>query len=170
MLKKIKNQLYFVVAQYFRYLAIIQLRKWQPRIIVVTGSNGKTTTMHLLEAQLGTQAVYSHGANSTYGIPFHLLGLQRITYSLTEWIKIKCLQRALRLHVLQVVCHEQLSLDQVNIRFDTAKAVVQRVQQRASMLIVVVSVSARQGNESGLGEFRREGEKHSPVQEEDNLY
>jgi UDP-N-acetylmuramyl pentapeptide synthase len=86
MLGKIKHHLYFVVAQYFKYWAQIQLRIWQPHIVVVTGSNGKTTALHLLEAQLQSTARYSHHANSTYGVPFDILGLKRKTFSLFEWL------------------------------------------------------------------------------------
>lgn len=86
MLRKIKNKLYFVVAHYFRCFAYIQLAKWKPRIVVVTGSNGKTTTLHLLESQLQAKARYSHHANSSFGIPFDILGLQRKTFSPLEWL------------------------------------------------------------------------------------
>lgn len=86
MLRKIKDHLYFVVAHYFKFWAQIQLRIWRPHIVVVTGSNGKTTTLHLLEAQLQSTARYSHHANSTYGIPFDILGLHRKTFSPLEWL------------------------------------------------------------------------------------
>jgi len=86
MFRKIKDHLYFIVAQYFRHWALIQLSLWKPRVVVVTGSNGKTTLLHLLEAQFQTQARYSHHANSTYGIPFDILGLKRKTFSPWEWV------------------------------------------------------------------------------------
>ena len=85
MLRKVKNVLYFLVARYFRYFAVIRLARWKPRILVVTGSNGKTTALNLVELQLGTAARYSHGANSSFGIPFDILGLKRSSYSLWEW-------------------------------------------------------------------------------------
>src|SRR5947199_7925368 len=77
MLNSFKQKLYFPIASYFRYFAIKRLAKWNPRIVVVTGSSGKTTLLHLLEAQIGTNAKYSHHANSSFGIPFDVLGLQR---------------------------------------------------------------------------------------------
>ncbi len=86
MFRKIKHKLYFFIAHYFKYCALIQLHLWKPRIVVVTGSNGKTTALHLLESQLQTAAKYSHHANSTYGIPFDILGLKRTTFSPVEWI------------------------------------------------------------------------------------
>jgi UDP-N-acetylmuramoyl-tripeptide--D-alanyl-D-alanine ligase len=86
MLRSLKNRLYFLVAWYFRFFASIRLSRWKPRIVVVTGSNGKTTTMHLIAAILGPIARYSYGANSSFGIPFDILGLKRDSYSPVEWI------------------------------------------------------------------------------------
>lgn len=85
MFNKLKKAFYFKVALYFRFFAKIQLWLWKPRIIVITGSNNKTTLLHLVESQLGDQAIYSHLANSTYGIPFHILGLKRRTLLIWEW-------------------------------------------------------------------------------------
>lgn len=85
MINKFKKSLYFPVAYYFRLFAKIQLFFWKPRIIVITGSNGKTTLLHLIESQLGDRAKYSHFANSTYGLPFDILGLQRKTLTVLEW-------------------------------------------------------------------------------------
>ena len=48
MFGQLKKKLYFPVAGYFRFFAAIRLKRWNPRIIVVTGSNGKTTLLHLL--------------------------------------------------------------------------------------------------------------------------
>lgn len=88
MFKKIKKNLYFLVAYYFKFFAFIQLKIWQPKIIVVTGSNGKTSTLHLLESQLQDQARYSHFANSAFGIPFDILGINRTKFSKAEWLKL----------------------------------------------------------------------------------
>ncbi|MDO8514181.1 MAG: Mur ligase family protein [bacterium] len=88
MVRSIKNRLYFLVAWYFRLFAAIRLARWKPRIVVITGSNGKTTALHLVEAQLGKTAKYSHGANSSFGIPFDILGLKRLTYSPLEWTRL----------------------------------------------------------------------------------
>lgn len=84
-LKAVKKSLYFFVAAYFGVWAKIVLLRWKPTIVTVIGSSGKTTLLHLLEAQIGDVAVYSHRANSTFGIPFHILGLQRKNFSLLEW-------------------------------------------------------------------------------------
>jgi UDP-N-acetylmuramoyl-tripeptide--D-alanyl-D-alanine ligase len=88
MLSKIKRRLYFTVARYFTFWATIQLRRWKPMVIVVTGSSGKTTTMHLIEAQFGEKAQYSHHANSIYGISFDILDLHRITLAKVEWLSL----------------------------------------------------------------------------------
>jgi len=86
MIKNFKKLLYFPLAYYFRFFAKIRLAKWNPYIIVVTGSSGKTTLLHLLESQIGERAKYSHFANSSYGIPFDILGLKRDNLMFYEWI------------------------------------------------------------------------------------
>jgi UDP-N-acetylmuramyl pentapeptide synthase len=84
-MQNLKKRLYFVVAGYFAFWAKFVLRRWRPRIIVITGSSGKTTTLHLVEAQLGDQATYSHHANGAIGIPFHILGLPTNVPSKSAW-------------------------------------------------------------------------------------
>jgi len=79
---------------------------------VVTGSNGKTTLLHLLESQLSGKARYSHHANGIYGIAFHILDLKRETLLKKEWIGLFFLApiRALRkppqekFYVVEVDC------------------------------------------------------------------
>lgn len=88
MLDSLKTKLYFPVASYFRFFANIRLNRWNPRILVVTGSNGKTTLLSMLEAQFGERAKYSHHANSSYGIPFDILDLHRKTLKVSEWINL----------------------------------------------------------------------------------
>lgn len=88
MLGKIKKTLYFPIAYYFRFFAQIQLFLWKPKIILITGSNAKTTLLHLLESQIGDKAKYSHKANSSFGIPFDILDLKRETLTLSEWPRI----------------------------------------------------------------------------------
>lgn len=85
MISKIKKTLYFPIAQYFRFFARIKLSIWKPEVIVVTGSNSKTTLLHLIESQLKDRAIYSHQSNSAYGIPFNILGLKRKTLLIWEW-------------------------------------------------------------------------------------
>jgi UDP-N-acetylmuramoyl-tripeptide--D-alanyl-D-alanine ligase len=87
-MEEIKKILYFPLASYFKFFAQIRLRRWDPKIVVVTGSSGKTTLLHLLETQIGANAKYSHHANSSYGIPFDILGLNRDSLLPTEWISL----------------------------------------------------------------------------------
>ena len=86
MIDTVKRRLYFVVAHYFGFWAKFVLRRWRPRIVVITGSTGKTTLLHLVEAQLGNKAVYSHHANSALGVPFHILGLPPNVESRGKWL------------------------------------------------------------------------------------
>lgn len=83
---RVKKKLYLVVVRYFRFFANISLRRWNPRVIAVTGSVGKTTLLNLLEVQLGDRAHYSHNANSPYGLAFDILGMSGITGSKLYWI------------------------------------------------------------------------------------
>jgi UDP-N-acetylmuramyl pentapeptide synthase len=76
---------YFPIAYYFRFFARIQLSIWKPTVIVITGSSGKTTLLHLIESQFKQKARYSHHANSAYGIPFDILGLKRNSLTIGEW-------------------------------------------------------------------------------------
>ena len=85
MTQYLKIALYFTVARYFSFFARIRLRSWKPRVVIITGSNGKTTALHLTAWQLGPAAKYSYRANSAFGIPFDILGLKRSSYSLFEW-------------------------------------------------------------------------------------
>ncbi len=86
--EQIKKKLYFPLAAYFRFFAKIRIKRWHPKIIVVTGSNGKTTLLHLLESQIGEKAKFSHHANSAYGVPFDILDLHRKSFALTEWFDL----------------------------------------------------------------------------------
>lgn len=85
-MRAIKRVLYFPIAYYFKFWAKIRLFLWKPKIIVITGSSGKTTLLHLVESQIGNKARYSHHANSSYGIPFDILGLGRKDLTPNEWI------------------------------------------------------------------------------------
>lgn len=88
MVTRLKQLFYFPVASYFRFFAKIRLQRWNPRVIVVTGSNGKTTLFHLLESQIRDKAKFSHHANSSFGLPFSILGLTRKTLLKSEWISL----------------------------------------------------------------------------------
>ena len=64
MLEKLKARLYFLVAGYFAFWARLVLRRWQPVIILVTGSSGKTTLFHLLEVRPSTKFEVDDGSDS----------------------------------------------------------------------------------------------------------
>ena len=49
---KFKKRFYFVAARYFRFFANFALKRWHPRIIAVTGSDGKTTTTTVIAEML----------------------------------------------------------------------------------------------------------------------
>lgn len=82
---KFKKRFYFAVARYFRHFANMAFRRWNPRVIAVTGSAGKTTMMTMLEHEMGDKAHYSHDANSAFGVPFDMLGLKGIRGSKIRW-------------------------------------------------------------------------------------
>lgn len=82
---KFKKRMYFVVARYFRHFANMAFKRWDPRVIAVTGSAGKTTMMTMLEHEIGDKAHYSHDANSAFGIPFDMLGLSGIKGNKLKW-------------------------------------------------------------------------------------
>lgn len=88
MVQTLKNKFFFPVATYFAFFARIQLMLWHPRVIVVTGSSGKTTLFSFIESQIGNKAHYSHHANSAIGIPFDILGLHRKSLEPVEWIEL----------------------------------------------------------------------------------
>ncbi len=83
---KFKKRFYFVAAKYFRHFADRVLKRWNPRIIAITGSAGKTTMLNLVEHEMGKKAHYSHDANSAFGISFDLLGLKGIRSSKIKWL------------------------------------------------------------------------------------
>ncbi len=85
LIKKLKKKLYFIVANYFKFFAQIQIKIWHPKVIVITGSNGKTTMLNMLESQIKNQAYYSHHANSSFGIPFNILNIDRKSLTIGEW-------------------------------------------------------------------------------------
>lgn len=80
-----KKRFHFLIATYFWIFAGIRLRKWNPHVVVITGSNGKTSTLHMVETVLKEAAVYSHKANSSYGLAFFLLNMKRQTLRMREW-------------------------------------------------------------------------------------
>lgn len=85
-LNKLKKRFYFRAARYFRHFADRAFKRWNPRVIAVTGSAGKTTVMKMIEHEMGDKAHYSHDANSAFGIPFDMLGLGGVRGSKFKWL------------------------------------------------------------------------------------
>lgn len=83
---KLKKRFYFRAAKYFRHFGNKAFRRWNPRVIAVTGSAGKTTMMKMIEHEMGDRAHYSHDANSAFGIPFDMLGLGGVRGSKLKWL------------------------------------------------------------------------------------
>lgn len=112
MISGLKKIFYFPIAKYFLFFARVRLMRWKPTVIVITGSNGKTTLLHLMESQILKRARYSHRANGVYGIAFNILDLNRETLLKKEWIGLFLLApiRAFRkspeekLYVVEVDC------------------------------------------------------------------
>lgn len=85
MYNKFKKRFYFAFAGYFRFFANRVYKRWNPRVIAITGSAGKTTMLNLVEHEMGKRAHYSHDANSAFGVPFDILGLKGIRGSKLKW-------------------------------------------------------------------------------------
>lgn len=79
-----------ILLWYFRICAKLQLWKVSPTIIGVTGSAGKTSTMHAIAAVLSPTHTLkmSHKANSESGLPLDILGLSLKHYTPLEWLKL----------------------------------------------------------------------------------
>jgi UDP-N-acetylmuramyl pentapeptide synthase len=83
----------FLLLHYFRLLAKVQLWKIKPRVIGITGSAGKSSTMEAVAAVLQEKYTLKVGrkANSESGIPLNILGLTPHTFSLLDWLGLALL-------------------------------------------------------------------------------
>jgi len=88
-----KSLFALVLLHYFRLLAKVQLWKINPRIIGITGSAGKSSTMEAVAAVLQDKFQLKVGrkANSESGIPLNILGLTPHTFSLLDWLRLAVL-------------------------------------------------------------------------------
>ncbi|MCL2038492.1 hypothetical protein FWG86_01125 [Candidatus Saccharibacteria bacterium] len=82
---KLKRRFYLTAARWFWLFASRSLKRWNPRVIIITGSVGKTTMLNLLATQ-NLPAHFSHNANSAFGIAFDILGLEAVRGSRLRWI------------------------------------------------------------------------------------
>jgi UDP-N-acetylmuramoyl-tripeptide--D-alanyl-D-alanine ligase len=73
----IMKQLKRFALAYLKFFATIQLRKYAPDIVGITGSAGKTSTLNAVEAILSQKykTKVSRKANSEWGIPMDILGI-----------------------------------------------------------------------------------------------
>jgi UDP-N-acetylmuramoyl-tripeptide--D-alanyl-D-alanine ligase len=88
-----KASLSLLLLWYFKLCAQVQLWKIKPTIIGITGSAGKTSTLHAISAVLSpTHTIHaSHKANSESGLPLDILGLQVKKYRAIDWLKLALL-------------------------------------------------------------------------------
>ena len=80
-----------IVAGFLAFLARAVIRKYQPKIVMVTGSVGKTSTKDAVAAAL-TENYYLRASeksyNSEFGVPFTIFGVSNPWTSVTSWVQI----------------------------------------------------------------------------------
>lgn len=80
-----------IILDYFRYFAVLQLKKNPGATIIgITGSAGKTSTRLAIVQILRTHGIVKHSvhANSQSGIPLNILGLSPRSYSIFDWLRL----------------------------------------------------------------------------------
>lgn len=89
-MKKIISTIFL---EYLKFLAKLQLKKFNPVIIGITGSAGKTSARLAasLVLALKGRVKQSHKANSESGIPLNILGITVYQYSFIDWLGIALL-------------------------------------------------------------------------------
>jgi UDP-N-acetylmuramyl pentapeptide synthase len=85
-----KQRLQLLVLGWLRFWAKIQLRKFAPDVIGITGSAGKTSCRNAVYAVLKDkyQTKMTYKANSESGIPLDILGIAPINYSMLDWLRM----------------------------------------------------------------------------------
>ena len=66
-------------------------------------------------------------------------------HPLAQGIEIEFFESAFRLDLAAHVRDEQLAIDEINVGFNAAKAVIERIEQWAFVLVIVVGMEAGQG-------------------------
>lgn len=82
-----------ILLAYFRFFARLQLKKYAPDIIGVTGSAGKTSCRNAIYAILKDKyrVKVSFKANSESGLSLNLLNLKPQSYHLLDWVRLAIL-------------------------------------------------------------------------------
>jgi UDP-N-acetylmuramoyl-tripeptide--D-alanyl-D-alanine ligase len=82
------TKLYFPVSRYFRFFAAIVISRWQPKIVAVIGSAGKSNAHNLLFRVISTKYSVrkSQKANSAFAIPLDVLRIHIHRYTPSEWL------------------------------------------------------------------------------------
>lgn len=85
-----KQKLGLIVLKYLRFWARVQLKKYAPDVVGITGSAGKTTTRNAVAAILQDKyrLKVSHKANSESGIPLNILEIVPHDYSWIDWMRM----------------------------------------------------------------------------------
>jgi len=89
-LLSLKKKLSLSVLYYLRWCARWQLKKNHPLVIGITGTAGKSSTMHAIDAVLQDHFLVkaSYKANSESGLPLNILGLSLSNYGLVDWLRV----------------------------------------------------------------------------------
>lgn len=86
-----KSLLKSLVAGSLAVLARAIVRKYRPRIVMVTGSVGKTSTKDAIAAALGERALVRASAksyNSEFGVPFTIIGVGNPWNNPFAWLRV----------------------------------------------------------------------------------
>ena len=85
-----KKRLSIFVLWYLRFLAGLQLKKINPKIIGVGGASGKTSLSNFIHIILKSKykVKQGKGKNSETGIPLDILKLNISNYSYSEWLRL----------------------------------------------------------------------------------
>ena len=86
-----------------------------------------------------------------------------LLHALAQRVEVERLQRPLRFHLVAVMGDEQAAINEMNIGLDAAKAVVQGVEQRAFVLIVIMGMGVNQRRRFGSPARSAHHEKHEPA-------
>ena len=70
---------------YFCFWSRLYLIRWRPKIIVITGSVGKTNLLYMLRDQLAGDTLHSFKANTKIGVSLHMLGIKAIARANQRW-------------------------------------------------------------------------------------